>query len=374
MKIDKKIKYYIPLYILFVFVSLSYTTNDIENTKKPDVSYFTNSKITDGPYFFIDEDNSVTVKWIKRSRPFETKIKNNNHRKIQRKIGFTFDSTFLDFADKQSIDYKQEFTGVDKFIALSDIHGQFDLFAKILLKYEIIDEDFNWNFGKSHLIINGDIFDRGDKVTETFWLIYRLEKQAKEAGGKVHFLLGNHELMILNKDFRYVNEKYLLTSKLLELTYDQLFSENTVAGKWLRKQPVVFSINDVLFTHAGISPEFVNLGITAEEANRKFLNCNYSLVKDSLQMFLEGTYGPLWYRGYFTDSTFTEQKLDEILHYFNKDHIVVGHTTMPNILYLHSGKLLCIDSGIKTKQYGEVLIYENGEFFRGTPYGHIIKL
>ncbi len=43
----------------------------------------------------------------------------------------------------------------------------------------------------------GDMFDRGDQVTECLWLVYALEETAKAAGGYVHFILGNHELMNL---------------------------------------------------------------------------------------------------------------------------------------------------------------------------------
>lgn len=374
MRLKRKTAYKYIFFLFIIFLNFSFAPNNEELSSVFQIPKFLNSKITDGPYLFIQEDNSIVVKWIKGNRLVKKKIRDNNYEIIQRKTGLPVDSEFLALNQIKTLDFKQEYKNVKKFIALSDIHGQFDLFVTLLLQYEVVDHNLNWNYGANHLIINGDVFDRGDKVTEIFWLIYKLEKQAEKQGGKVHFLLGNHEIMVLNKDFRYVNEKYLKTSKLLGLTYDQLYSENTIMGRWLRSKPAIFSINDILFSHAGISQEFVKLRLTVEEVNKRFIHLDYDLPKDSIQMFLEGTNGPVWYRGYFKPESFNEQKLNRILSYFNKDYMVIGHTTIPNVMSLYSGKLICIDSGIKNGEYGEVLVYENGKFFRGTPYGSRIKL
>ena len=94
------------------------------------------------------------------------------------------------------------YKNVKKVAALSDIHGQFDLAVKLLVNNKIIDKKLNWRFGKGHLVIAGDIFDRGPKVHETLLLIYKLAQQAKKKGGRVHFLLGNHEYMVLHNDLR----------------------------------------------------------------------------------------------------------------------------------------------------------------------------
>ena len=45
-----------------------------------------------------------------------------------------------------------------------------------------------------------------DKVNEILWFVYDLEGQAKEKGGRVHYLLGNHEYMVLYNDLRYIHD------------------------------------------------------------------------------------------------------------------------------------------------------------------------
>ena len=221
--------------------------------------------------------------------------------------------------------------------------------------------------------------DRGPKVTESLWLIVKLEQQAKEQGGKVHFLLGNHELMILNNDTRYVNDKYIATAKLMGTTYSQLFTDSTFLGRWLHTKPLIVPINDILFVHAGISPEFIKHGFTVENTNNIFYNQIIgktwkTILPDSSLSFMMGKNGPIWYRGYFKSPYLTEYQVSSILKYFKTNHIVVGHTSLFNITSLFNSKIIGIDANIKLGDYGEVLIYKNGELFRGTLCGNIIKL
>jgi hypothetical protein len=87
---------------------------------------------------------------------------------------------------------------VNKLIAISDIEGNFMAFTETAAANGVIDTNFNWTFGEGHLVLTGDFFDRGTQVTEVLWLIYSLEEKAKDAGGYVHYILGNHEIMNLS--------------------------------------------------------------------------------------------------------------------------------------------------------------------------------
>ena len=69
---------------------------------------------------------------------------------------------------------------------------------------KLVDDESNWIGGTCHLVQLGDILDRGDSERSCIDLLFKLRKQAEEAGGKVHVLLGNHEVMNVALDFRYV--------------------------------------------------------------------------------------------------------------------------------------------------------------------------
>lgn len=266
--------------------------------------------------------------------------------------------------------FEENYQHVDKFIALSDIHGQYGLFVKLLEQHRVIDADQNWIYGKGHLIINGDIMDRGDGVTEILWLVFKLQQQAEDAGGKVHYLIGNHELMVLDGDLRYINEKYKTTSDLLGITYDQQFSDRSLFGRWVRKRPVMIKVNDFLFTHAGISPDFVSRDLSRADVNKLFVDSVFTqdrkeYRKSELLNFLTRTNGPIWYRGYFKDDDLSNSDISGILDKLGVAKIVIGHTSQKQIITLFDGRIVCIDSSIKNGKNGEVLIYEQGAFYRG---------
>ena len=376
-------QYIIGLFIVFSLLSLDIIEID-KNITDPEAidnynsKFFNNKNITDGPYIFY-ENNKIIVKWIMNDRVVKKTISNNNFNIIKRKFGFEFNPNSYKAITSDSINFNQNYKDVKNIIAISDIHGQHDTFVKLLKNYNIIDSKYNWIFGTGHLVIVGDILDRGSKVTESLWLMYKLEQQAKKLGGKVHFLLGNHELMILNNDTRYVNEKYIATAKLMGTTYSQLFTDSTFLGKWLHSKPIIITINDILFVHAGISPDFLNYGFTIEKTNRIFYNQIIgksweTILPNSSLSFMMRNKGPIWYRGYFESPYITDSQVNSILRYFKTNHIVVGHTSFPNIVPLFNNKIIGIDASIKYGDYGEVLIYKNGELFRGTLCGNIIKL
>jgi hypothetical protein len=91
-------------------------------------------------------------------------------------------------------------------------------------------------------------------------------------------------------------------------------------------------------------------------------------------MVLVGDNGPVWYRGYFTDAHFTEKDIDEILRYYKKKHIVVGHTTCEDIDSQYNTKIIGVDAGLGTGQPGEMLIWKNGSFYSSFSTGNRMKL
>ncbi|MBP1666313.1 MAG: metallophosphoesterase, partial [Bacteroidetes bacterium] len=161
--------------------------------------------------------------------------------------------------------------------------------------------------------------------------------------------------------------------------YSDLFSENSVLGKWLRSRPVIVTINDIIFVHGGISSDLVHRNLNIKQINQEFSDSIvgrdiWSTGENEELIFLAGDNGPLWYRGYFTDSTFTESKLDSILLFYDKAHIVVGHSTHKNIKSLFNNKILGIDAGIMYSQPGAMLIYREGCFYKGSLSGKRDKL
>ncbi len=319
----------------------------------------------DGPYIFHQNEN-LRIQWIERGVGHDTLIAKNEAGKFVREGLPEVDLNDLDF-DKNK---QATFDNIENIVAISDAHGQYDLMINLLKANRVIDEQNQWIFGKGHLVITGDNLDRGDKVMEILWFLFFLEKQAAKAGGKVHVLLGNHEVMVLQGDIRYLNRKYLYTSGILKNRYHLMFAEGSILGDWIANHKVMTSINRSLFLHGGISEEILKLDFSLEKMNEIFTQHlvrfkDKSVLKNPKLSTLYEENGPLWYRGYFKKEEMQNFPIDKILKKLNQDRIIVGHTSFDSIRSFYGGKVLGIDCSIKVGKTGEVLIYENKKFFVG---------
>lgn len=318
--------------------------------------YAQETAYSDGPYVFVEKKRLVLKRMVEGEVEKE-KLELN-----------TYPTTF---ETEPSI-----FTGVDRIAALSDIHGQFDLAIEILQNNGIIDEEQKWAFEDGHLVIVGDIFDRGPKVTEMLWFVFELEKQAKSAGGKVHFLLGNHEYMVLRGDLRYLHPKYVQAEEELKTSYDELYGPETVLGRWLRSKSTVLKINEDIYVHGGISRNFIDsVDWNLQQINnemRASIDKPYEEL-DSIGFYQKfyGSDGPIWYRGYFLGDL-PQSHVDELLEDMEANHVIVGHCSVKEVVSLHNNRIFGVDSSIKLGKYGEVLFVMKDEYSRGTKDGEVI--
>lgn len=270
-------------------------------------------------------------------------------------------------------DFKPEkavYKKVSKIFAVSDIHGNYNAFTRLLKKSKVINEDLNWIWGDGHLVICGDVFDRGDKVTDCLWLIFKLEKQAEENGGKVHYLLGNHELMITRDDEKfYVNDKYILPCAKIGIDYHDLFGQDYVLGSWIRSKNVVEKINNILFVHGGIPPDFVDKDQSIDKMNNEIHEYYSENQNPTGSSGMEMALQPVWYRGYFENGDIHET-VEKQLKYYKADKIVVGHTPVSSISPIQNGNVVAIGIPYDVKNaVVEGLLIEKEQFYSINEYG-----
>jgi hypothetical protein len=187
-------------------------------------------------------------------------------------------------------------------VAIADVHGDFDDFVAILQRTGLIDKQNHWTGGKTTFVQVGDLIDRGPKPREVMDLMMALEKEATQSGGRVVSLLGNHEVMNIMGDVRYVTpanyasfadgnsekrqkaayEEYVkwrdshasLVAELpqpMELTEAEWMARHPAGfveqreafgpegeyGVWLRGHAAVAEIGGIIFLHGGIHPDLV---------------------------------------------------------------------------------------------------------------------
>jgi hypothetical protein len=195
---------------------------------------------------------------------------------------------------------------VERVVVVPDVHGAYSAFVRLLQAADVIDGELRWTGGATHLVSLGDLLDRGPESRATMDLLMRLQGEAPGAGGRVHVVAGNHELMNLIGDLRYVSEQEYaafiddesaeereaawlifrhaednldtgedLLRKRFEERYPpgffghrEAFSADGVYGQWLTSLPVVVAINDTVYVHGGLPPSIV--GRSLAEINQHY--------------------------------------------------------------------------------------------------------
>ena len=260
------------------------------------------------------------------------------------------------FAQQKS--KRHTWSGIERIVAVGDVHGDHAQFLKTLFAAKVIDKDARWIGGKTHLVQTGDLFDRGPDSRKAMDLLMKLEVEAKKTGGYVHCLAGNHEEMILRGDWRYVHpgEVQAFGDKA---KYSAALGPGGVYGKWIREHNGVIKINDVLFLHGGLGGAYATMSLDAlNEGIRKGLNTGTGMARDSN--------GPLWHRALARgDDASVSEQVKPIFRTHAVRHVVLGHTVSGRIIPKAGGKVILIDVGM-SKAYGGpagCLVIEKGVFY-----------
>jgi len=253
-------------------------------------------------------------------------------------------------------------SGVERIVAVGDLHGECDAFVKILRAAKVIDDKDNWIAGKTHLVQMGDVLDRWPDSRKAMDLLMKLEGQAVKAGGRVHALIGNHEAMVLFGNWGYVDPGEIEAFGGAE-QYRKAMGPTGKYGKWIRSHNAVIKINDTLFVHAGLEAKHAKTPRgKINDAVRK------QLREGGRKGLATDSFGPLWYRG---NALMTGEDLEEDVSAVTKGHgvkrIVIGHTvSREGIKVRAGGRVIMTDIGISEyyRKYGGragCLLIEKGQ-------------
>ncbi len=266
-------------------------------------------------------------------------------------------------APAQQEDKRQEkWSDVERIVAVGDVHGDFEQFVKALQAAGVVDEKNDWAGGKTHLVQLGDVLGRGPDSRKVMDLLMKLEPQAAKAGGAVHALIGNHEAMVLAGVWTYVIPAQIKAFGTKD-DFGKAMSAEGAYGKWIRGHNAAIQINDVLFVHAGITPECARLSL--REINDTIRK---ELGKDDEDGLATSYTGPLWTRFLaLGDEEEVVKALDEVFAKFGAKRMVVGHTVSSEGVSVRAGgRLIRADVGLFFGGPAACLVIEKGVFYEAT--------
>lgn len=292
-------------------------------------------------------------------------------------------------------DIPYQWKGVERIVAIGDVHGAYDGLVSILEQSGLIDQNLRWIGGNTHLVQLGDVVDRGPDSRKAMDLLIKLEEQAEDAGGRVHVLIGNHEAMNILGIIDHISpeefESYKtfnsrkLRDRVFENHYRKLveeaknqgeeppsrseartefeakyplgYVEHRLAfapegeyGRWILRHNVAIRINDTIFSHADWSERWALLGLA--EVNRRVREelASRTLQENGVTFAPDS---PVQNRQFSTVSLTREAQeahqteLARVLEALGGSRIVVGHTlTQGMVEPRFGGKHISIDAGM----------------------------
>lgn len=264
-----------------------------------------------------------------------------------------------------------------RIIVIGDIHGDIKLAIDCFKIAKLIDNNMKWiaqppntvvvqvgdqidscrpTAGEDcHDIILPDDFASDITVIDFFDKMHMI---AKQYGGAVYSLLGNHEIMNIDGDFRYVSRENYESFKYVDSTNHVWSGPNGRTNAFkpggpLSKhiactRPSVLIVGSTMFAHAGVLPLLVEKmdHLKIDNATKlKYINdvvrtwilhmgknkLTSTIVDDqSTSVFWNRVYGKIPIGAKLSDQACNES-VDKILKTFKIGKLVVGHTPQTSL-------------------------------------------
>ena len=279
---------------------------------------------------------------------------------------------------------------VKKLVCIGDIHGDLTVALKVLKLAEVIPQNANnkdidnihWCGGETWVIQLGDQIDRcrpeewsdNDCIADfddviddegsnraIIRLFFRLDDEARKVGGRLLGTLGNHELMNVDKDFRYVSPKEFLewvppNERVSKYTKDgyplgyyhrlKAFQRGgNISKLYADRKKSIIIIGSYVFVHGGLSIELMEKYKIAEINDivaRWLLNADPEQTSTESQIFDEifrqdDDMSPFWCRIFAEEEDNPEnnaQNFAKLLQLINRNNkllmpvkgMVIAHT------------------------------------------------
>jgi|SRR6185369_11305214 len=263
----------------------------------------------------------------------------------------------------------------ERIVAIGDLHGDVSALRAALRLGGAIDPAGKW-IGKDLVVVQtGDQLDRGDDEPQIMELLNRLKSEAQAAGGAVHVLNGNHEVMNVQADFRYVtadgfhdfsaghpdalHERLSASAAPEQRGRTAAFLPGGDVARRLAPQPVVIQIGGNVFVHGGVLEQHVRYGLG--HINQETSAWMAGAPSEPAPQSLTSQRAPIWVRDYSDGTPAADRcaELTRVLAALSAQRMIVGHTVQQQgINSACEGKVWRIDVGLSRFYGGKPSVLE----------------
>ncbi|KAJ4977091.1 hypothetical protein NE237_002197 [Protea cynaroides] len=265
--------------------------------------------------------------------------------------------------------FQTRYPSPDRLIAIGDLHGDLHKFKESLSLARLTDGNDHWIGGNTTVVQVGDVLDRGGDELKILYFLEKLKREASRSGGSIITMNGNHEIMNIDGDFRYVTEAGLDEFKVwsdwfrignsmkslcdgLEKPKDlfegipsvfpgikeefhegfrariaALRPKGPISRRFLSNNLTVLIIGESVFVHGGILQKHVIYGL--ERINEEVRNWINGLTRRLSPDFVRGRHSIVWLRS-FSEELAKECDCSTLEHVLatipGAKRMIMGHT------------------------------------------------
>lgn len=255
-------------------------------------------------------------------------------------------------------------TAAGRVVAIGDLHGDLDAARRAFRVAKVLDENEQWVGGNTVVVQTGDVLDRGQDERPLLEWLEKIAILAQQGGGALHRINGNHEIMNVAGDLRYVSESgFTSFAEYAQGPIPGPLGDAPAAqrgrlmaflpgGPWARRlaqYPVVLQVNDSVFAHGGVVPKHLEYGLERMNAEVS----SWMRGTKPLPRALVGDDTPFWDRTYGETATDADcERLQGVLAKLGAKRLVVGHTPQRDgVTFACDGRVARIDVGL-SRYYG----------------------
>ena len=261
-----------------------------------------------------------------------------------------------------------------RIVAIGDIHADIDAMRKAFRTAGAINTRDEWIGGTLTVVQLGDLIGRSDDEKEVLDYFFDLQRRARKAGGTVHALIGNHEVMGGRLDNQAVGPNpFPAWEQLSGLRRDDprlrhlppharargaALMPGGPYARQIAELPVVLKLGGTVFVHGGVVPRWARYGI--DRINREVRDWLRGDTEepDSAQGVDDGD-RVMWTRQFSSAVTNMDcALLEESLKILGARRMIVAHTVHEEITPRCNERVWATDVGMSRAYGGRVEVLE----------------
>jgi hypothetical protein len=259
-------------------------------------------------------------------------------------------------------------------VVIGDLHSDINATRQAFQLAGGTDENDVWIGGALTIVQLGDMIGRSDDERQVLDFLFAIREQAEVAGGKVHLLVGNHEVMGARVDNQAVglnpfpgyqdltdldvgNARLQFLPEHAKKRGAALMSGGPYAKRFA-ELPTVLQLGETVYVHGGVVPRWAEYGLDKINAEVSSWLYGESAEPDS-SLGVDNGDRVMWTRQFSSAVDANDcAVLDQSLAVLGAKRMIVAHSVQTTITGYCDNKVWAVDVGMSRYYGGPIEVLE----------------